>query len=297
MAALSVSMVVYCNSGEELGVAVGSLVDAVGEARRGGVLEGRVVFYLIDNSEGAVGGGGSIGIGIGGGIINGEWFRELKQPMEAAGVEVEVISGHGNVGYGVANNMAIARSSGEVHLVLNPDVELHPESLRVGLEFMRRHPRAVVLSPRGEDFRGRRVYLCKRYPSLLVLLLRGFGPAWLRRWGPLRRRLHRYEMRDLSDSQPTAGVPIVSGCFMLCRGDALRRVGGFDPGYFMYFDDFDLSLRLGEAGELVYLPAMRIKHGGGDAARKGWRHVFRFARSGVRFFVTTRRYRRGRGVM
>jgi GT2 family glycosyltransferase len=71
---------------------------------------------------------------------------------------------------------------------------------------------------------------------------------------------------------------------MLAPTPALRAVGGFDERYFLYFEDFDLSLRLGEHGRLVFEPAMRIVHHGGYAARKGLRHVRYFLRSGIRFF-------------
>lgn len=43
---------------------------------------------------------------------------------------------------------------------------------------------------------------------------------------------------------PLWDPPIASGCFMLCQRAALLWVGGFRPDYFLYFEDFDLSLRL-----------------------------------------------------
>jgi GT2 family glycosyltransferase len=73
---------------------------------------------------------------------------------------------------------------------------------------------------------------------------------------------------------------------MLCRTAALKAVSGFDEGYFLYFEDFDLSLRIAKIGELAYVPAMRIKHAGGHAARKGRAHIGMFVRSAMRFFNT-----------
>ena len=77
---------------------------------------------------------------------------------------------------------------------------------------------------------------------------------------------------------------LASGCFMLLRAHSLATVGGFDERYFLYFEDFDLSLRLAQLGEVQYLPEMQIIHHGGYAARKGWRHIAMFLRSGIRFF-------------
>ena len=71
---------------------------------------------------------------------------------------------------------------------------------------------------------------------------------------------------------------------MLVRGECLTAVEGFDERYFLYFEDFDLSLRLGRLGKLLFAPQVRIVHHGGYAARKGWRHLQMFMRSGLRFF-------------
>lgn len=115
-----------------------------------------------------------------------------------------------------------------------------------------------------------------------MLLLRGFAPGFLRR--AFQRRLSNYDMRDVCGAVHTVDVAIASGCFMLVRTSALRAVGGFDSDYFLYFEDFDLSLRLREQGRLVYDPAMRIVHHGGYAASKGRNHLGYFVRSGIRFF-------------
>jgi GT2 family glycosyltransferase len=92
-------------------------------------------------------------------------------------------------------------------------------------------------------------------------------------------------MRDALGSELVTGVPLASGCFMLVRTALLTRLGGFDPRFFMYFEDYDLSVRIGRESEVAYQPRTRIVHHGGEAARKGWRHVAWFARSAWRFFA------------
>jgi len=91
-------------------------------------------------------------------------------------------------------------------------------------------------------------------------------------------------MHDLPEDEASTDIPIVSGCFMLSRTDTLKEINGFDERYFLYFEDFDLSLRMGKLGKLAYLPTMKIIHAGGHAARKGFAHLGMFARSGIRFF-------------
>jgi GT2 family glycosyltransferase len=93
-------------------------------------------------------------------------------------------------------------------------------------------------------------------------------------------------MRDLAGDRSFAPVPLASGAFMLVRTPLFKRLGGFDPRFFMYFEDYDLSLRLGREADVAYVPAARIVHHGGEASRKGWRHVAWFLRSAWRFFAT-----------
>jgi hypothetical protein len=53
----------------------------------------------------------------------------------------------------------------------------------------------------------------------------------------------------------------------------------------MYFEDYDLSMRMGREAVVAYVPQARIVHHGGEAARKGWRHVGWFVASAWRFFA------------
>lgn len=187
-----------------------------------------------------------------------------------------------NRGFGAGHNSALASQDSSFHLVLNPDAELYDDTLLLGLSAMQADDNIVLLSPRVWGGGGGQEFLCKRYPSVLALLLRGFAPGIVQRL--FRRRLDDYEMRDLCSGDRPVDVVLASGCFMLLRTAALRAVGGFDDHYFLYFEDFDLSLRLARQGRLVFDPTMQIVHHGGYAASKGFAHVKYFIRAGITFF-------------
>ena len=187
-----------------------------------------------------------------------------------------------NLGYGRAHNLCM-HQGGDFHLILNPDVYLAHDALAAGINFLLTHPATGMVTPYGTDDRGRPLFLSKRYPTVLDFVLRGFAPASLRRL--FASRLARYEMhRDYLSPLPCDTVEIASGCCMLLRTDLLHQLGGFREDYFLYFEDFDLSVRLRDHALISFVPGMQIIHDGGFASNKGWWHIQQFARSGFRFF-------------
>ncbi|KVO05329.1 glycosyl transferase [Burkholderia ubonensis] len=203
--------------------------------------------------------------------------------LSARGVSHTIVSGHGNVGYGRGHNLAIEQAASRYHLVLNPDIDLDPHALVMALEVFAKYPEVGLLSPRIGDDEGHLQYLCRRYPTVLDLFVRGFLPSTLRRL--FADRLARYEMRDLINERDVIwDPPIVSGCFMLFRTDVLKKLTGFDDRYFLYFEDYDLSLRTHDAARIIYAPSVRVLHHGGGAARKGHAHIRMFSTSAFKFF-------------
>lgn len=264
---LAVSVVTFRPDLARLEASLHSLANAIALAREQQAVS-EVALWLVDNTPDA------------------DYIDAIRtcagRVFVHAAITLNVRHGHGNVGYGRAHNLALAQGDGEFRLILNPDVELHADALGQALAFMRAHPRVGLLAPAAFDERGARQYLCKRYPALVDLLLRGFAPAWLKR--PFDARLARYEMRDVTGDDVVEGVPITSGAFMLVRDAILAQAGGFDPRFFLYFEDFDWSLRLGRIAGNAYVPAVRVVHHGGNAAKKGVRHVGLFIAGAWRFY-------------
>jgi len=202
---------------------------------------------------------------------------------DEARLQTSIVEGQGNVGYGRGHNLAIERTSTRYHLILNPDIELESDALIQAIAFMDAHPEVGLLSPLILEEDSSQQFLCRRYPTVFDLFIRGFLPRSLRK--PFQARLARYEMRDvIGDSNIVWDPPIVSGCFMLFRTEVLKQLNGFDPRYFLYFEDYDLSLRTHDVARVAYVPSVRVLHHGGDAAAKGWTHIKLFVASAYKFF-------------
>ena len=141
-----------------------------------------------------------------------------------------------------------------------------------------------MLGPSAIDLVGNKQYLCKRYPSIFTLFLRGFSPKWLQR--AFLSNLSSYEMHELPEDKATQGKLLLSGCFMFIDTNAFKFVSGFNEKYFLYFEDFDLSKRISRLGNLMYAPQVKIVHTGGNTSAKGHWHILKFFQSGIRFFNT-----------
>ena len=269
-ASLQVSIVTWRPDMRLLERCFRKLVLAIEAAREDGTIR-TVALAIIDNSEDP--------------IIAQDVMALARARFRDAGLQLSYLHGHANIGYGAAHNLVLHGSGADYHLVLNPDVELAPDALANAVRWLAEHDASAAAAPAVRTPTGEPDFLARRYPAIFDLVLRGFAPAFLRRL--FRRRLDRYELRDYIDpdsEKPIAGLPVVSGACMLVKRKAIDATGGFDPRYFLYFEDYDWSVRLAKTGQLVYLPSFRVVHHGGGAARKGAQHVYWFVRSGVRFY-------------
>ena len=175
---------------------------------------------------------------------------------------IRLVPTGGNVGYGRAANVGAAQTSAPFVLVANPDVTFEPDALDTLLAAAERWPRAGSLGPLIRRLDG------TRYPSARALpsLGRGTGHALAGWWWPGNPWSRSYRQERGEPTEGPAGW--LSGSCLLLRRAAFDGVGGFDPAYFMYFEDLDLGERLGRAGWLnVYVPAAVVTHEGAHATR------------------------------
>ena len=211
-------------------------------------------------------------------------FETQRLAFEDCQLTLNYFHGHGNIGYGKAHNLVLGKLNSCFHLILNPDIVVDKEALLESIRTLTTDSKIAMLSPSAVDFSGKKQHLCKRYPTIFILFVRGFLSPNLKKL--FSRRLKEYEMHDLSENNLTEGIPLISGCFMFVRTEFFKSITGFDKKYFLYFEDFDLSLRISMLGKLVFSPKVRISHGGGNTSEKGFWHRYNFIRSGFRFFNT-----------
>jgi GT2 family glycosyltransferase len=269
-ASLTVSIVTHHPDLALLERCLRRLAAAIAAAREAGAL-GSVAVALIDNSEDRA--------------VADSVNRVGQASLRDSRAMLTLVQGHANIGYGAANNLMLHGTGSDYQLVLNPDIELAPDAIANVMRWLDARPDIGAVAAMVTDAGGTPLFLCRRYPAVLDLALRGFAPRFVR--SLFRRRLAHYELRDRIDpasTEPVLDIPLMSGACMFVRRSAIDATGGFDPDFFLYFEDYDWSVRLNAVTRTACLPAMRAVHHGGGASRKGLRHIGWFARSAFRFY-------------
>jgi GT2 family glycosyltransferase len=178
---------------------------------------------------------------------------------------VRVIRSPVNLGFGAANNAAAEMVDSEWLLLLNSDTEVLPGAIQALLAFGERHPDAGIVGGRTlwkDRTLNKTSCFAKMTPwSLfcsavgLTALFPGstlFNPELIGSW-------QRDSVRK---------VDIITGCLLLIRTELWNRLGGFNPRYFMYSEDVDLSHRAAALGyRPMITPDAEIVHIGGASAQ------------------------------
>jgi GT2 family glycosyltransferase len=181
---------------------------------------------------------------------------------------VKFISTGGNVGYGRGNNAALAIAVGRYYFILNSDTEVEPGALAGMLAFMDSRTEvgmvgAQLILPDGSIQRS-----CARDPTLMAVF---WEQTYLDKLFPKNRVTGSYLMTDWDYKSQREVEQVCGACFFV-RAEAFKKIGGFDPAYFMYFEDTDLCVRLRKAGYPIYFyPEARILHHLGASSGKSWR--------------------------
>ena len=195
---------------------------------------------------------------------------------------VTVLPQEKNIGFGRANNAVLPYLQSKYHLIMNPDVTFPPDLLSRMISYMEAHPNIAILTPRVLNPDGTEQFLPKKRISVHYLL-----GGLLENHGRLFRSWR--EDFTLADRDVRSPVPVefATGCFLLIRTAVFRELNGFDPRFFLYQEDSDLSRRVlaEKKGSIVYHPDMCITHVWSRENTRTARGRLRQMRSVVKYFM------------
>lgn len=183
-------------------------------------------------------------------IDNASLDGTLQLLNERGDKRVQVVANATNIGYAAACNQGIrhfAERRVEDILFLNNDTEFGPELFAMLLD-RRRAERADAVTPRITYFDDP---LRDWYAGGRFVFWKGFQGT-------------HFDAANCPSRRSPSGarkVDVAPGCCVLFALDTFKKIGLFDPAYFVYFEDTDLFWRMHRAGlRLLYLPGVVIAH-------------------------------------
>ncbi|HQT95274.1 MAG: hypothetical protein B7X11_00160 [Acidobacteria bacterium 37-65-4] len=183
-----------------------------------------------------------------------------------------------NRGYAAGVNAGVAAANAPTVLVGNPDITFHQGSVAALLDAL----------DKGWDVIGPQFVLAgflfppadPQTPAEEIrrFLAARWHPAWSRHFC---RELARW--RGVWDAQTPVGVPVLSGALLGFRRSTFDRVGPWDEGYFLYFEETDWLRRAACSGlRAAVVPRAIVAH--------QWAHVANPARFVDVFEASRRRF-------
>lgn len=173
-----------------------------------------------------------------------------------------LIRNDANESFAKACNQAAAAGPGEYLLFLNSDVIARPGAIARLVE-------ALAASPAHAAAGGCLVDVGTDSPQV-GFTVRGFPTlarqlallAGLERFWPTNPISRRQLMLDF-DHDRSQDAEQVAGACLLCRRADFESLGGFDEGFYYWFEDVDLVWRLRGRGRIAYVAEARFEHVGG----------------------------------
>ncbi len=157
--------------------------------------------------------------------------------------EITLIETGSNCGYAGGNNIGANYADGDIVIVANPDTLMNPRWLLELIKPFYYDPSLKATTSKIMVYGQERINTCANLSHFTgVTFCRGLNEA-------------------PSGFSAQEEVGAVSGCSFAIRGSAFRELGYFDPDFFLYLEDTDLSWRLRLAGyRIKYAPSSVLHH-------------------------------------
>lgn len=169
--------------------------------------------------------------------------------------QVTLIANQENLGFARANNQAIRLAQGDFILLLNPDMQVFPDTIVNSLSWTKNNPQATVTGIHLQDEQGKTITHVRRFPKLfdqavIVLKLPHLFPFFVSRY--LQKNFN-YTKAQKVDS--------IRGSFFLINRQSWQKISDtyepfLDERYFIWFEEVDFCKQVYQyGGEVWYSPS------------------------------------------
>ena len=200
-------------------------------------------------------------------------IKLIKEYLLVSKLNVKIISSTTNDGFAKSCNRGASYSESKYVLFINPDTELHRDSLGLLYRHAEKFNADIIggVSEKNESDVHKTVV---RHPNLIIGLFELTNLGRLFNIDLGRSNFYYDDIKNLYSSKKDIIVDAIGGAYLMVNLNSFQKIGGFDPGFFMYLEDVDLGVRANQAGQnIVFCPHSRISHIGGASSNN--RHHIR----------------------
>ncbi|NLK91675.1 MAG: glycosyltransferase family 2 protein [Bacteroidales bacterium] len=187
-------------------------------------------------------------------IVDNNSSQDLQSHISVFKEKVSVIYLAENIGFGRANNEGLKIATGRYVFFLNPDTILLNNAINILADFLDQHPHVGVCGGNLYDADGMPNH--SYMPSLP-------SPIWELNslFGNILFKLRYGKNIQFNFTANPLPVGYITGADMMVRGSVLEQCGAFDPDFFMYYEETELTYRIIKAGfSIMSVPNAKIIH-------------------------------------
>jgi len=168
----------------------------------------------------------------------------------------EIVEAGRNLGYGRGLNVGLRTVESPYVLFMNPDAVLRRRDLEVLIRTLEENPQVGMVGPAiVEDGGG--IQVAGGLPT----------PGSILR-GAISERWRNPRQRPVTPGGEPFATDWLCGAVLCLRTELARRLGGFDPRYFLYFEETDLCRRILDAGLQLWAVGQAVAtHAAGESTR------------------------------
>ncbi|MDR3272038.1 MAG: glycosyltransferase family 2 protein [Flavobacteriaceae bacterium] len=189
---------------------------------------------------------------------------------------IKLIELNENVGFGRANNIGMQQAQGEYFLLLNSDTIIKEDALDKCLSYLKTHSNIDILGCRAEFPNGITQLTAFQYEgehslirSIIYFIKRNstvqYANQLYKKWKKEKNAVLRQEQKKITEPTPNFAygkrIGSLSGVFMMFNRKVYDETRGFDPDFFMYYEETEWFInRIYNRYTILYYPYASIIH-------------------------------------
>lgn len=171
--------------------------------------------------------------------------------------KIKFIKSEKNLGFGKANNLGMDVASGKYMFLLNSDTLLVNNAVKILYDFMEEN---LDVGISGGNLYSKDMSPVHSFSLKLISVETEIQDSF-NYFEKINRKILGKNRRDFNFTDKPVEVGYITGADMMIRKEALEKAGKFDPDFFMYYEETELTARIKRAGyKVMAVPTAKIIH-------------------------------------